>query len=263
MRRAACFAAILAAIAAIGRPAAAQERVLSDEDLAASLGVYAASAVADHQVEIACAGDKAKAETAWRQGKRVLIGSLWANGLPADAVRAIATELDQPPAQGKAAVDCARQDTAGQANWLTTTGWVAAHLRMLRNLGLTPVENPATDAQWTAIKAVFDAELPLQARLLDCIAVTQGRQFPAVMADWSGMVIEVGKSLIAAGLPRDEVVALVERAEPDRLWHKASADEAEGLKSSCLADSSWSDRYYRFETRRLAASVSDILAPKP
>jgi hypothetical protein len=83
------------------------------------------------------------------------------------------------------------------------------------------------------------------------------------MADWSGMVIEVGKSLIGAGLPRDEVVALVERAEPDRLWHKAAAAEVDALKASCQADSSWSDRYYRFETRRLAAAVSDILAPKP
>jgi hypothetical protein len=263
MARGLCLLTILAAIMAASVPAQAQQRVLSDDDLAAALDIYAASAVADHRVEMACSNDKDKAEAAWQQGKRLLVGSLWANGLPAEAVRAVAAELDQAPTEGNPRVDCSKPDAAEQANWLTTTGWSAAHLRTLRNLGLTPVENPATDEQWTAIKAVFDTELPLQARLFECIAVTQGRQFPTVMADWSGMVIEVGKSLIGAGVPRDEVVTLVERAEPDRLWHKAAAAEMDALKASCQADSSWSDRYYRFETRRLAAAVSDILAPKP
>ncbi len=261
MRRPA-FLLALALLTAV--PAAAAgvlpDRILPDADLLAALDVYVDDSIFTHQIEIACFPDqRAVVDAAWDSGNRVLVASLWANGLPADAVRAIASRLAgaEPAADP---IDCA----SDEVNYVIQRGadaawWTGQHAQTLKEVGLRTVEHPPTDAQWQDVKALFGTELPLQARAFACLAIFEPTLFPSIAHEWTGTVVAAGRAMVAAGLPRDEVVTLIDGAGLTALWHRAEPGAVADLKRSCADDKAWYERYSVFDMQGLSARVAKIL----
>ena len=241
--------------------ASAEDRVLSSEALASAIEVYVDSIIAERAAELACSppGDRDN----WAEGSRQLVATLWANGLPDKVVRDVDRGLTAPAATGGPKPDCNDPEVAAETNRIATTGWPALHKQMAEAIGLVAVTTPPTDEQFAQVKALFALEAPAEARMLACIAVTQGAVFPIALSDWTNTVVDAGKTMVLAGLPRDEVVKLVDSVDPTKIWKRVTGAEAEALKKSCAAETAWSDRFKRYETAALRSDVEKILKPAP
>jgi hypothetical protein len=249
------------AVVGLSAPASAFERVLSDQALAAAIDVYVDGVVAAHAIELACTGSADGAR--WAEGGRALVATLWANGLPVASVHDVERRLTAPSATGGAAPDCNDPDITAKMKYIGGTGWPALHRLMEDGVGLAPVATPPTDGQFAAVKAAFAREVPAEARMLACIAVTDGSVFPFALSDWMTTLLATAKAMVAAGLPRDEVGALLDSADPLKLWRKASAAEADDLRKACRSDQTWSNRFYMMETGRLRFDIEKVLKSAP
>ena len=242
-------------------PTSAEDRVLNNDALAAAMDVYVDSVIAERAVELACNPPGGRDQ--WTAGNRQLIATLWANGLPDKLVRDLEHRLAAPAAAGGSKPDCNDPEITAMTNQIAKTGWPAFHKQTVESIGLAAVTLVPTDEQFAAVKAVFAHEAPAEARMLSCLAVTQGVVFPFALSDWTATVVEAGKMMVLAGLPRDEVVKLIDTVDPAKIWKKASGTGADDLKKSCAADRAWSARLYQFETRGLRYGVEKILKPTP
>ena len=76
------------------------------------------------------------------------------------------------------------------------------------------------------------------------------------------MILKIAGKLVAAGLPRDEISAVLSAAEANSLWHRAAPDALAALRASCSADQAWNDRVYNLEFLAVGDTV-DKLLPAP
>ena len=239
--------------------ASASDRVLNNDALSAALDVYVDGVIAERAVELAC-NDPGRDQ--WTEGNRQLVATLWANGLPDKLVRDVEHRLAAQPATGGPKPDCNDPEVTAFTGQIATNGWPKFHKRMFEGMGLNAVTTASTDAL-AEVKAVFEREGPAEARMLACIAVTQGVLFPVALSDWTTTVTDASKTMALAGLPGDEVAKLVDSVDPTKIWTKVTGTEANALKKSCAADTTWSDRLNRYETAALRFDVEKILKPAP
>lgn len=190
----------------------------------------------------------------WSAAKAKLVATLWANGYPADFVHSVAARLEAvKPAAG---TDCKRfADAAANAN---DQGAESDVVNVLSAMGLKVVTEPVAPETWQRIEAAFAAEIPLQKRTFDCVALALPEAMPVLVHDWDQMLAGIGSHLAAAGLDRDAVSKELSGAEANVLWHRAAADEV-ALRQSCAGDKSWSDRFFQFQVTGLAGEVDKLL----
>lgn len=195
-------------------------------------------------------------EDDWDEARSILLGSLWANRVSGEVVRRVEAILDG----GGAEVDCGSETMAYGARLVGERGWTPPIKGALSDLGFTVVEKPASAAQWDELKSVLATERPLQARLFDCVAVVDPMSITFAASSWSKMLLEAGQAMVAAGLPRDEVMAEIDAADVSRLWTfpEDRAQRAE-LLAECEADKSWMDRFSQFATHKIQFETSRIL----
>ena len=151
------------------------------------------------------------------------------------------------------------QDLFSQA-W-TRDGYLEAASGQLRSIGLTVIETPPVEGVWEKVAALFEAERPLQGRVLTCLDATQPVGMPAAVGQWNTMLISIGQTLIGAGFARPDVVAALEALDPNQLWQPVAKEDREAMASQCLADESWQNRYFNFETTLLKSEIEDLLTP--
>ena len=234
---------------------------IAPASLVPSLDVYVDWIVGGHATAAVCAAAKSPArnETAWTDAKAVFVATLWANGFPIDFVRTVTQRLDVPPAASKP--DCTSQlayATYGGADhdgWLKTLGYA------LSGLNLAVIAQPVAPEKWAAIKAAINKEIPLEGRLLDCVAVADPEVMPMAVHDWDDMIVQIGTKLAAAGLPRDEISAALSAAEANSIWHRAAlADEAK-LRDNCMHDLDWQTQFAQFDNLGLGVTITKLLPP--
>ncbi|MDR3475967.1 MAG: hypothetical protein P4M09_30350 [Devosia sp.] len=244
-------------------PAAADP--VAPVSLLPALDVYVDALAAGHAAATVCAGawPASKADEAgWGQAKAIFIASLWANDFPIDFVRTVTQRLDAAPPPTKP--DCVHPDPAlaGEFGWPSEVGWVAVVEAGLKGMDLSVVADPVPPATWATIKGMIAKVLPDETRLLDCVAVSYPETLPAMVHDWDAMIVKIGGSLVAAGLPRDEVNATLSGAEANRLWHRAATDTEAELRDSCSKDPIWQKRLNTMDFLGLEGEVEKLL-PQP
>ena len=224
-----------------------------------ALDLYVDTIVAAHNGALACAkpASPARDEQAWQVGRAVFIATLWANGFPADFVRAADKRLSAPSAP--ASCDDPSAFTFGGAD---NEGWQKTFDHPLEAMDLTPVAQPASGEAWSSIKSAIADELPKQSRLFECIAAVYPDVMPAMVHDWDEMIVKIGGKLVAAGLPRDEITTALSAAEANSLWHRAEADKVRDLATACQADQAWQQEFGAFAFLGLADHI-DKLLPQP
>lgn len=243
-------------------PARAAMTSVTPGAMAPALGVYVDALVRARSAAIACAvpDSPARDDSAWVRAKAVFIATLWANGFAADFIKEASARLEAPLPAAKP--DCRNPVAVSDLDFVEGSGWRKEIERVFSSIGLTAIATPVSAAQWQAIKDAVAAELPAQKRLLECTAVALPTLMPNVVHDWDDMLAKVAGKLIAAGLPRDEISALIGGAEANVLWRRAPTDAVAALATSCAGDEAWSRRLYNLEFLRLGSDV-DKLLPQP
>lgn len=253
-------AALCGAALFFGSVELAAAATLPVTSLLPALDVFVDSVVAGHAAAATCAGPKSPArdEADWQKAKAIFIATLWANDFPINYVRTASQRLDKPTAGAKP--NCSAPALAGQLGPADREGWVAALREPLDGIGLAIVEHPVAPAVWNQIKADFATEMPLQQRLFECVAVTAPAALPPSVNDWDEMLAGIGRKLVAAGLPRDDVSAQLSAADANSLWHRVAPDAEAGLRDACASEKAWQARLYQLQWGRLAGMVDKLLA---
>jgi hypothetical protein len=243
-------------------PAQAAMTSVTPGAMAPALGVYVDALVRAHAAALACAAPNSpvRDDTAWVRAKAVFIATLWANGFSPDFIKEAGARLDGP--QPGAKPDCKDPVATSDLDFVEGSGWGKEIERVFSSIELTAIAAPVSAGQWQAIKDAVAAELPAEKRLLECTAVALPTLMPNVVHDWDDMLAKVAGKLIAAGLPRDEISALIGSAEANVLWRRPPADAVAALATSCAGDEAWSRRLYNFEFLGLGSDV-DKLLPHP
>ena len=255
-----CGAALLLGIA----PAVADP--IAPVSLLPALDVYVDALAAGHAGTVACAAvwPASKAtEAEWAKAKAILIASLWANGFPIDFVRTANQRLDAPPPAAKP--DCAHPDPAfaGELGWPSQSGWVEVIQQALKGMNMTVITDPVLPATWTTIKGMIAEVLPQERRLLDCVAVMYPETLPQMVHDWDAMIVKIDGSLVAVGLPRDDVGATLSGADANQLWHRAPTDAEAELRDSCVKDQAMQASLANFGFGGLGAAIDKLLPAGP
>lgn len=249
-------AAVALVISGVGTVSAQSQ--LSPEAYAEPLHVYVDGLLEQRAAIFACGTEVRPTQQLaieaeqWDRARRILAATLWANGFPARDVRTIDKKLQQP---WDGEPDCSDPYT----NLGSAQSWPERIAGLSSVLGLTLMENPVSPEQWTAIKAVFEREKPLEKRALTCIAVIDPTLLLTEFKTWNDVLLRTGEMLIGAGLPRDEVVAEITAAQPDNLWERVEAQEKVALRDSCGADQTWQERVYMLQQMRLSSDVEKLL----
>jgi len=224
-----------------------------------ALDVYVDSVVAAHNGALSCAkpDSRARDEQEWTSARGAFVATLWANGFPADFVAGADKRLAAAPVQ----TSCEDPDAfsfAGAENdgWQKTLGYP------LQAMQLQIVAEAVPPETWASIKSLVVQVLPQQARLFECMAVVYPAAMPSMVHDWDDMIVRLGGRLVGAGLPRDEITAMLSPAEANALWHRASPEKVGDLTNSCKADQAWQDNFASFGFLGLGSRISDML-PKP
>ncbi len=259
-RRASVWTAILGmAVLAGAAWAPAEADAISPASLVPALRVYVDNLAAGHAAATLCDPPQslARDEAAWAKAKGILVSTLWANGFPADAVNDLTRRLKAPAPATKP--DCTDQAVIGSIATPAHEGWLAGVNRAISGMQLVAVAEPVGDAQWQAIKDAIAEDTPKEARMLDCIEATLPDLMPLAVHDWDAMIAKVAEKLVDAGLPRDQITALLSAAEANALWHPAAPDALAELQRSCAADQTWSDRMYQLAFFAIGNTVDKLL----
>lgn len=229
-------AALLACSPAIADP-------IAPTALVPALDVYVDSVVAGHLAAPVCAPAKSPArdEAAWAKAKAIFVATLWANDFPIDFVRTVGQRLDAKAAGSKP--DCTNPALKGELGDAENGGWVDALETPLKGMDLKLVVAPLPADAWNQMKVMIGKAAASQTRLFDCVAVSEPGLLPAAVHDWDQMIIGLGASLMAAGVPRDELSATLSVVRADTLWHRAAPDTEAELRDSCAKDPSWQNRF--------------------
>jgi hypothetical protein len=76
------------------------------------------------------------------------------------------------------------------------------------------------------------------------------------------MLAKLAAKLVAAGLPHDEITAVIAQAEANALWHRAEPAAVATLRASCANDGAWSLRLFNLEFLSLGTDITKFL-PAP
>ncbi|HVY21037.1 MAG TPA: hypothetical protein VHA70_13300 [Bauldia sp.] len=254
---------LLAAVAVVclSVPANADPATVLPGALAPALGVYVDAILQDRAAALACSKPDSPAldEAAWQRAKASFVATLWANGFAPDFIKGAEARLDAPVTPSKEA--CADSTTASDLGYVEKSGWPKEIARVFSGLDIAAIASPVSAAQWKAIKDAVAADLPAQKRMLECTAVILPSLMPISVHDWDDMLAKVATKLIAAGLPRDEVTALISGAEANVLWHRAPPEAVPALKASCAKEEAWNRRLYNLEFAALGADIDKLLPP--
>ena len=256
------FALVVAAFLALPAPSRADP--IAPASLVPALQLYADSLALGHAAATACAdaGFVAVNDEQWSNARDMLVATLWANGFAADTVRDLTRRLDAPAPAAKP--DCADPAVLDSFARPEQEGWMMAVANTILGMDLAAIPRPVSAGQWQAIKDAIAADLPRETRMLDCIAVTYPEVLPVAVHDWDAMIVATGGKLVAAGLPHDEIGAVLSAAEANSLWHRVAPGSESALRASCAGDKTWTGWMSNLEgfAGTLGADI-DKLLPKP
>jgi hypothetical protein len=232
---------------------------ITPASLVPALTVYVDSLARGHAGAATCAPPESPArdEAGWSEAKAVLIASLWANGYPPDFVADVGRRLDAPPPATKP--DCAEETVMADFGAAVQEGWVKEVGRVIGALDLRAVEQPVAPARWAEIRKIIAGEISMQAREFTCLAAVEPGVLPVIVHGWDEMIVKLGGDLVAAGIPRPEIVAALGSAEANALWKPAGPDELAVLRKSCMDDTTWSDRLTSLRDLGLGYAVAKML----
>lgn len=252
-----------ALLALLSIPTAHADALVTPSALAPALGVYVDGLIADRGAAMGCSkpDSPGRDDAAWARAKAVFVASLWANGFAGDFVKEMTARFDAPPPAAK--VDCASADTQSELAVIENNGWDKEVARVFLSMGMTPIAVPVSPQQWQAVRDSVTADLPAQKRLFECVAVSMPSLMPVVVHDWDEMLGKTAARLVAAGLPHDEITAVIGSAEANALWHRTPAEAVAALTASCARDEAWSRRVYNLEFLSLGSDVDKLLPPVP
>jgi hypothetical protein len=255
--------ALLGAAFFIGAAPAAFADPVAPTVLVPALDVYIDYLVSLHNAPVTCTGAKPTADYVgnWDEAKAIFLSSLWANGFPTDFVRTATTRLDAP--RGATKSDCADPAAVAYLADPSKADWVSVIENSLKGIELHLVTTPVDDKTWAAIKAMVAKDLPAQQRFLDCIAVSDSIILPNMVHDWDDMIVQLGGKLVGAGLPHDEINAMLSGAEANSLWHRATPDAEAQLRASCAKDPSWQNRLEDFSFAGVGPEAAKLLPAPP
>ncbi len=117
-------------------------------------------------------------------------------------------------------------------------GWAGTVAETLEHVGLTLVAAPVSTENWAAIRAALKADAEPQGRVFECVGATQPSTLPVLVRDWNAMVIGIGRRLVSAGLPRDEIATALDAVDANQLWHRPDPRALPQLRKDCEADPS-------------------------
>ena len=251
--RQAAAATLIAVLALLPAPAAAEEARLSGPDLARVMTAYAEATVELRDIYAACTPT---APGGWDEGAALLVESLRAGGLDGNSLAAIASAM--ATAAGDGPVDCKAPAHTLRAGLAEGSDWPAYHRSVLETAGL-PVIVPAAagDERLAAAGAVVAKALPPQARMLECLSLLDPRGFVLAYGDWDRLVAQVGGQFAAAGYAPHVYGPILEPATAGRLF-AAPADRATAA-DDCSADRDWFERYSIMAWFALAGDVETAL----
>lgn len=244
--------ALAAAFCAWIAPAAAQQRPLAQADLPAVMTAYADTVVEMRDIYAACASTQ---PGGWDEGAALLVESLRAAGLDAATAAAIASRLAAAPSG--AAVDCAAPQMQLRAGLPSGQDWPAFHKGTLERAGVPVVVPVEKDERLAAARAVVEKEMPLQARMLECLSLFDPQNFVLAYSDWDGMLERTAGHFTAAGYPASVHQSILGPAASASLYRRP-ADRA-AASASCAADQAWYERFSIMAWYTIAADVEDLM----
>lgn len=250
--RKAVAATLIAVLALLPVPAAAEDAPLSGPDLATVMTAYAEAAVELRDIYAACTPT---APGGWDEGAALLVESLRAAGLDYKSLAAIASAMVAAP--GGRPVDCKAPAHALRVGLPEGSDWPAYHRSVLESAGLEVVVAAAGDERLAAAGAVVAKALPPQARMLECLSLLDPRGFVFAYGDWDRLVARVGGLFAAAGYAPHVYGPILEPAAAGRLF-QAPADRA-AAAAACAADQDWFERYSTMAGFSLAGDVETAL----
>jgi hypothetical protein len=259
--RAIAFAAAIALASIAAR--AEQVHAVAPSALQPAIAVYVDAIVQDRAAALACAksDSAARDDAAWGRARSVFVATLWANGFAPDFIKAMSARLDAPVIPAKAA--CTDESVESDLGFVEKSGWEKEIARLFSGLDIPVIPIAVTPSQWQAVRNAIEADLPAQKRMLECIAVTYPSMMPVTVHDWDEMLAKLGAKLVAAGLPHDEIGAVIAQAEANALWHRAEPAAVAALRTSCANDGAWSRRLFNFEFASLGADIAKLLPATP
>ena len=249
--------AIAAAILSAALTGTGAAQTLAPEAYIPTLTVHLKGLAALRATALACAKDAVPANEAedWERAGDIVVASLWATNYPAAFVNSVPELLAEP----ETPPDCANEEQVADARqWVE--GWTASLESLFRDLEIQMVATPPHDGDWEEISAAFDAEIPTQARLFACTAEVMPIRLSLAVSTWNRQLLDLGRKLVVAGYPRDAVIAKLDAADTNAIWHPATPEDSAELKQSCAADQDWLERFYKFQFYVLTEKIDDVLA---
>jgi hypothetical protein len=243
--------------------------------LTAAQLIPAIDAVLEGQIEerrtlLACVASNPKGREAiqasWETGRRDLRAMLWATNFPADYIKRAGDKtepstLDKTSAQATPdTARCADPVMVRLINGSLPDFWTGQYQNLFASIGVAIPQHAPSDAQWAAIRVVFEKHLPAQAEMLNCIALLQPRTIAFIMNDWADLVQQVAALLLTKGYPREEVIRLITAAEPNALL-KAPADRA-CAGAECEKPQEWQNRMMMLQPIGFKKSIREIVEGK-
>jgi hypothetical protein len=249
--------AIAAAILSAALTGTSAAQTLVPEAYIPTMTVHLKGLAALRATALACAADAVPATEAedWQRAEDTIVASLWASNWPAGFVNSVPDLMAAP----EATPDCTDEALVSDARqWVD--GWTASLESLFRDLEIQMVATPPRAGDWEEISAAFDAEIPAQARLFACTAEVMPIRLSLAVSTWNRQLLDLGRKLVVAGYPRDAVIANLDAADTNAIWHPATPEESVALKQSCNADQDWLERFYKFQFYVLTEKVDGVLA---
>ena len=238
-----CRLAVAGIAATFIAPASAQDA----QQIAPAIDAIIAKAVA---TSAACAHSDPAQTKSWLEDRRYVVAMLWAANFPASFVHAVEARTD-PANFGKGgdAKDCSTPPT-----------WRSDVASALKAAGAKIEVFPPTAENMTALRALVDAEAPVQGYMLNCLLLADPVVAAGAITDWAASIKEARATLEQAGYPRNEVAELMTRVEADKLIVRAP--ERAAMTARCKSDDAWAKRAYSLNWYGFKIKVREIATGK-
>lgn len=227
--------------------------VLSPADLPIVMSAYVDSVVEWRQFYIACATDP----EGWDQGSALLSTSLEAAGAGSTQIASWTSRL-AAGTDGAVAYDCEDEAATFRKTVDRPANWSAYHTMTLQRLGLKIVatDDPRADA----VRAVFDRYVPMQKKVLNCMALTLPQIFTLAYSDWNAQLDKAGAEMVAASLPLSVTSGLIAGARSAALMQPVGDRHAE--VAACVKSTDWQDWWGMFQPFAFKGDVVEALGGK-
>lgn len=250
----ASLVAVAVSAGALIVPATAQQPGFSATDLPIVMTAYVEAAIDVRAAYEGCApADKRPAE--WDEGAALLIESLKQAGLNPGVAAALDARLAAPvvPFTG----DCDGELVQLYSGVQASDSWPDYHREVLGRNGIEVIEPGARTARLKAVRAVVNAALPQQQRMLACISLFDPQNFLATFAEWNGLIAKAAQAFIDAGFGPDDYRPMLDGALSREIF-KPAQNRAEAA-ADCMANQDWMTRYATFAWYSFASDVEAAL----